>query len=39
MDSGLLVTYILLAPLTGHELFNRGRTLQIGHIPPTVNRA
>gem|GEM_PF-1775059 len=31
MLTGLLLKYLVLAPLTGHELFNRGRTLQIGH--------
>lgn len=31
MLTGLVVTYILLAPLTGHGMVNRGRMLQMGH--------
>lgn len=29
--TGLLLKYLVLAQLTGHELYNGGRTLQIGH--------
>ncbi len=37
MDTGLLVTYILLAHHMGLELLDRGKMLQIGHYTFTLN--